>query len=38
MSLLGEGTYGTVSKCIHIPSGTIVAVKTYKMGVRLINV
>ena len=26
---LGKGTYGTVSKCIHIPSGIEVAMKSY---------
>lgn len=26
---LGKGTYGEVFKCVHIPTGTIVALKSF---------
>lgn len=29
LSVLGKGTYGEVHKCVHTPSGIIVAMKTY---------
>ena len=29
LSVLGEGTYGEVHKCVHTPTGLIVAMKTY---------
>ena len=31
--MLGKGTYGEVHKCIHNPSGLIVAMKTYMFEV-----
>jgi serine/threonine protein kinase len=27
--MLGKGTYGEVQKCIHKPTGLVVAMKTY---------
>lgn len=35
MSVLGRGTYGEVTKCLHIDSGYEVAVKTFFFDVRL---
>ena len=29
ISMLGKGTYGEVHKCVHKPTGLIVAMKTY---------
>ena len=29
ISELGKGTYGEVYKCIHIPTGQVVAMKSY---------
>jgi len=29
LSVLGKGTYGEVHKCVHNPTGTIVAMKTF---------
>jgi serine/threonine protein kinase len=29
IQLLGKGTYGEVFKCIHKPTGLVVAMKTY---------
>jgi serine/threonine protein kinase len=29
LSVLGKGTYGEVHKCVHNPTGIIVAMKTY---------
>lgn len=29
IEILGKGTYGSVSKCIHRPTGSIVALKTF---------
>jgi len=29
ISVLGKGTYGEVHKCIHNPSGAVVAMKTF---------
>lgn len=29
LSVLGKGTYGEVHKCVHTPTGQIVAMKTY---------
>jgi hypothetical protein len=34
VSMLGKGTYGEVHKCVHKPSGMIVAMKTYMFEVR----
>lgn len=33
VSMLGKGTYGEVHKCVHKPSGMIVAMKTYMFEV-----
>jgi serine/threonine protein kinase len=33
ISMLGKGTYGEVHKCIHKPTGLIVAMKTYMFEV-----
>jgi serine/threonine protein kinase len=35
ISMLGKGTYGEVHKCIHKPTGLIVAMKTYMFEVSL---
>jgi len=29
LSVLGKGTYGEVHKCVHNPTGMIVAMKTF---------
>jgi serine/threonine protein kinase len=34
LSVLGKGTYGEVHKCVHTPTGLIVAMKTYMFEVR----
>ena len=31
--MLGKGTYGEVHKCVHTPTGLIVAMKTYMFEV-----
>jgi serine/threonine protein kinase len=36
LSVLGKGTYGEVHKCVHTPTGLIVAMKTYMFEVRKI--
>lgn len=33
LSVLGKGTYGEVHKCVHTPTGLIVAMKTYMFEV-----
>jgi serine/threonine protein kinase len=33
LSMLGKGTYGEVHKCVHTPTGAIVAMKTYMFEV-----
>jgi serine/threonine-protein kinase BUR1 len=33
ISMLGKGTYGEVHKCVHKPTGMIVAMKTYMFEV-----
>jgi len=33
--VLGKGTYGEVTRCIHIPSGLEVAMKTFFFEVKL---
>ena len=38
MSVLGKGTYGEVHKCVHTPTGLIVAMKTYMFEVSKIFV
>ena len=35
--MLGKGTYGEVHKCVHTPTGLIVAMKTYMFEVRTIS-
>ena len=36
IGVLGKGTYGEVHKCIHNPTGTIIAMKTFLFEVRSI--
>jgi serine/threonine protein kinase len=38
LSVLGKGTYGEVHKCVHTPTGLIVAMKTYMFEVSKIFV
>lgn len=33
LSVLGKGTYGEVHKCVHTPTGKIIAMKTYMFEV-----
>lgn len=33
MQELGKGTYGEVHRCVHLPSGIDVAMKTFKFDV-----
>lgn len=37
MQQLGVGTYGEVHRCVHLPSGIDVAMKTFKFDVRREN-
>lgn len=37
MQVLGKGTYGEVTRCIHIPSGLEVAMKTFFFEVKIIH-
>ncbi len=36
LSVLGKGTYGEVHKCVHTPTGLIVAMKTYIFEVSIL--
>ena len=35
IGMLGKGTYGEVHKCIHKPTGIVVAMKTYMFEVSI---
>ena len=36
ISVLGKGTYGEVYKCVHNPTGLVVAMKTFLFEVSLL--
>jgi len=37
LSVLGKGTYGEVHKCVHNPTGMIIAMKTFLFEVRILS-
>ncbi|MFS8160305.1 MAG: hypothetical protein ACMG6E_08880 [Candidatus Roizmanbacteria bacterium] len=37
MEVVGKGTYGDVYRCLHLPTNTIVAIKTFRFTVTYIH-